>query len=88
VAALLSRSAAIGELRVIAVPAGDEADALREVADLLDQLADPVTLRRRLAGGEREKLLLQRSGALLGGASIFALLRVRRLYRARRQPRV
>jgi hypothetical protein len=58
VAALLSRGAAIGEFRVIAVPAGDEADALREVADLLDQLADPLTLRRRLAGAEREKLLL------------------------------
>jgi hypothetical protein len=40
------------------VPVGDEADAPREITDLLDQIADAVTLRRRLPCGEREKILL------------------------------
>src|SRR5258705_321419 len=58
-AALLSRSTAIGQLRVVPVLAGDQTDALREIADLLDQLADPTALQRRLAGagcGNRRRL--------------------------------
>src|SRR5438067_8577630 len=58
-AALLGGGAAAGEICVAFVPPGDQADALREIANLLDHLASPRAIGWLVLQGEGRQRPLQ-----------------------------
>src|SRR5882762_5894365 len=67
-AALLSCCAEGGEIRVVAMPAGDGADPLRELADLFHQSADPGAVGGDLGSRQSGERPLQFLRLLLLGA--------------------